>query len=120
MSHGVILDDQEATGGHFPIAIKSGIVKSLLSCRSDNEYRKVLEELVLLGVIEGELEERTEMIDQVKEKSYESDDGNPVRETHHTTYKSKKRIDKRRSMGKSKEANVFTFIINSSLLEGIE
>lgn len=115
ISHGVILDNKRAKRGEFLVAIKSGELKELFSISNDQHYREVLASLVIMGVLEGELQERE--VEVVEELDGFDEDDNYEYVAHKnvkTIIKTKKvRIDKRITMNtKGQEANVFIFNID--------
>lgn len=74
VSHGVILNDNQSEKGNIQIAIRTGIVQKLFSITVSQEYHEVLESLVKIGVLEGDIRQREVEKVKVIEKKKESPD----------------------------------------------
>lgn len=108
VSHGAILDNKKTETSNLRVAIRSGKLKKLFSVKSDNQYHEVLESLVDMGVLEGELLLREVEVVEVKNSSTEGS-----RSIKEITRHKRNRRDKRVTMNtKGQEANVYIFKIN--------
>lgn len=115
VSEGVILDNKpiDASGNH-PIAIRTGALKKLFEIDSDNKYRAVLDSLMKIGVLQGELR-FYEMEGEESEVTLDNY-GKAVIKTTNTTRKAV-RLDERVTMNK-KGQYASVYIFNNDLERG--